>query len=103
MKPGAFASVTDLAAPWIKDSLSRFDRIVIDDLEQEASLPNKLVPTELVTGDLSALVRGEIHGRGGSEDRTAFIFRAHPLGDLALAALAYRKAVENGLGTSIKT
>ena len=103
LKPGAFASVTDLAAPWIKDSLSRFDRIVIDDLEQEASLPDKLVPPELVMGDLSALVLGEIPGRGGRQDRTAFIFRAHPLGDLALAALAYRKAVENGLGTGIKT
>ena len=103
LKPGAFAAVADLAAPWIKDSLSRFDRIVIDDLEQEASLPNKLVPPDLITGDLENLVQGEIQGRGADTERTAFIFRAHPLGDLALAALAYRKAVENGLGTSLKT
>jgi ornithine cyclodeaminase/alanine dehydrogenase len=101
LKPGAFASVTDLAVPWIKDSLSRFDRIVIDDLEQEASLPNKLVPPGLVTGDLAALVLGKIQGRGEAKERTAFIFRAHPLGDLALAALAYRKANALGLGTRI--
>jgi ornithine cyclodeaminase/alanine dehydrogenase len=103
LKPGAFAAVIDLGAPWIEDSLSRFDRIVIDDLEQEASLANKLVPPELITGDLTQLVLGEIDGRGADTDRTAFIFRAHPLGDLALAALAYRKAVEKGLGTAIKT
>ncbi len=102
LKPGAFASVTDLAAPWIRDSLRNFDRIVIDDLEQEASLPNKLAPAELITGDLSGLVLGEIEGRVGDTDRTAFIFRAYSLADLALAALAYQKAVEIGLGTSIK-
>jgi ornithine cyclodeaminase/alanine dehydrogenase len=102
LKPGAFAYVTDLAAPWIRDSLRNFDRIVIDDLEQEASLPNKLAPAELITGDLSGLVLGEIEGRVGDTDRTAFIFRAYSLADLALVALAYQKAVEIGLGTSIK-
>jgi ornithine cyclodeaminase/alanine dehydrogenase-like protein (mu-crystallin family) len=74
----------------------------MDDLEQEASLPNKLAPAELITGDLSGLVLGEIEGRVGDTDRTAFIFRAYSLADLALAALAYQKAVEIGLGTSIK-
>ncbi|MBT3305335.1 MAG: ornithine cyclodeaminase family protein [Alphaproteobacteria bacterium] len=103
LKPGAFATVTDLAAPWIKDSLSNFQRIVIDDREQEASLPNKLAPPEQISGDLSELVLGAIDGRASSQDRTAFIFRAHPLGDLALAALAYQKACERGLGTSVQT
>lgn len=103
LKPGAFASVTDLAAPWNKDSLCHFARIVIDDREQEASLPNKLAPPELITGDLSQLVLGEIDGRTGNDQRTAFIFRAHPLGDLALAALAYRKAREQGLGSLLET
>ena len=77
------------------------DRIVIDDLEQEATMPNKLVGSDLVTGDLSGLVLGQIEGRSKAEDRTAFIFRAHPLGDLALAALAYQKARECSRGTAI--
>ncbi|MBC8337207.1 MAG: ornithine cyclodeaminase family protein [Rhodospirillales bacterium] len=101
LKPGAFAAVTDLAAPWDKTSFDRFDRIVIDDLEQEASLPNKLATPEHITGDLSGLVLGEVSGREAEAERTAFIFRAHPLGDLALSALAYGKAREQGLGTSI--
>lgn len=102
LKPGAFAAITDLAVPWIKGSLSRFDRIVIDDREQEASMPNKLAPADLIAGDLSQLVRDGIGGRASDDERTAFIFRAHPLGDLALAALAYRKAIEDGRGTSIE-
>jgi ornithine cyclodeaminase/alanine dehydrogenase len=102
LRPGAFAAITDLAAPWIKDSLSRFDRIVIDDLEQEASMPNKLAAPELVTGDLSGLVLGEIAGRRAEHERSAFIFRAHPLGDLALAALAYRKARAASQGTPVE-
>ena len=103
LKPGAFAAVTDLAVPWIKDSRPKFDRIVIDDMEQEASMPNKLAPADLIAGDLSQLVRGGIDGRTSDEERTAFIFRAHPLGDLALAALAYQKATDDGRGKTIET
>ena len=102
LKPGSFAAITDLAAPWIRDALPAFDRIAIDDLAQEAAMENKLVSPELVKGDLSGLVLGEIEGRTEEDERTAFIFRGHVLGDLALAALAYRKACESSLGTAIK-
>ena len=103
LKPGAFATITDLAAPWITDSIASFDRIVIDDMEQEASMANPLVKADLVSGDLDGLVLGEYAGRRAGEERTAFIFRGHALGDLALAALAYQKAVEGGRGTPIRT
>ncbi len=92
LKPGSFCAVTDLSAPWIKDSFSAFDQICIDDLAQEAALPNKLVAPELVTGDLSGLVLGKFTGRKDDTDRCAFIFRGHALGDLALTALAWQKA-----------
>ena len=101
LKPGCFATLTDTAAPWTQDSLSAFDRIAIDDLEQEAAMPDKLVDPGLVTGDLAGLILGKFAGRGGDEERCAFIFRAHALGDLALSALAYRKAVEGGRGTTV--
>lgn len=94
LKPGSFATITDLGTPWRKDSFAAFDRIVIDDLAQEAALPNKLVPPDLVTGDLSGLVLNKFEGRKSADERTAFIFRGHALGDLALAALAFRKADE---------
>jgi ornithine cyclodeaminase/alanine dehydrogenase len=101
LKPGAFAAITDFAVPWKPDSIAKFERIIIDDLEQEASMESPLVKPGLVAGDLSGLVLGKVAGRGNDAERTAFIFRAHPLGDLALAALAYQKAVEQSEGTPI--
>lgn len=101
LKPGAFAAITDFLVPWVPDSIGRFERIIIDDEEQEASMESPLVEPDLVAGDLSGLVLGQVAGRGDDAERTAFIFRAHPLGDLALAALAYQKAVKQSLGTPI--
>jgi ornithine cyclodeaminase/alanine dehydrogenase-like protein (mu-crystallin family) len=92
LKPGAFAAIVDLAAPWIRESFALLDRIAIDDLEQEASLPNKLAAPEFISGDLSGLVLGKFSGRDNAEQRTAFIFRGHALGDLALAGLAFDKS-----------
>jgi len=69
LKPGSFTTITDLSAPWIKPSFSAFDQITIDDLEQEAALPNKLVATELVTGDLAGLVQGKFMGRKSADDQ----------------------------------
>ena len=53
LKSGAFAAVTDLAAPWIKQSFSELDYIVIDDREQEAAMETPLVNPHWITGDLS--------------------------------------------------
>jgi ornithine cyclodeaminase/alanine dehydrogenase len=92
LKPGAFAAITDLGAPWIKDSFSAFDQITIDDLAQEATFPNKLVAARYINGDLSELVLGKFSGRDRADDRNAFIFRGHGLGDLALSALVLRKS-----------
>jgi ornithine cyclodeaminase/alanine dehydrogenase len=94
LPPGCFAAITDLGVPWHKDSFYAFDQITIDDMAQEAALPNKLAEPEYVTGDLSELVLGKFKGRNQADDRTAFIFRGHALGDLALAALAFRRFSE---------
>lgn len=88
MKPGGFAAVVDLAAPWHRESFGLLDSVVIDDLAQEAALPNKLCDPAHVTGDLSDLVLGKIVGRRDTTDRTAFVFRGHALGDLALSVAA---------------
>lgn len=91
LAPGSFSSITDLAAPWKKETFSVLNQLVIDDIEQEAALPNKLAPSESVTGDLSGLVLGKVTGRRNSDDRNAFVFRGHAMGDLALSMLAYQK------------
>lgn len=92
LKPGSFSAIVDLAVPWKKESFAALDQITIDDKEQEAVLPNKLVPPEFVTGDLSGLVLGQFAGRNQDSDRNAFIFRGHAMGDLALAALAFQRS-----------
>ena len=43
LKPGSFTTMTDLALPWLPDTMSNFDRIVIDDLEQEAKMSKPMV------------------------------------------------------------
>jgi len=90
-KPGAFAAIVDLAAPWKRDSFGALDCVVIDDFVQEAALANKLCVSAFIHGGLTGLVTGQLQGRTNPNDRTAFVFRGHALGDLALSALAVEK------------
>jgi ornithine cyclodeaminase/alanine dehydrogenase len=92
LAPGSFAAITDVALPWVKESMSAFDRIVIDDVAQEATMPQAMVQSDLVSGDISGLVNGSIKGRDSDAERTAFTFRGLALGDLALAGLAYQSS-----------
>ncbi len=101
LKPGAFATITDILRPWKKDTLDAFDRVTIDDLEQEAGMAQKLLDPALVSGDLAGLAQKKFSGRDNEQQRTAFVFRAHPIGDFALAALAYEKASATSGGLSI--
>jgi ornithine cyclodeaminase/alanine dehydrogenase len=96
LQPGTFATMIDQAAPWVVDGLPAFDRIVVDDLEQEAQMPKPLVDLALVAGDLTGLVNGAIVGRRSDDEKTAFVFRGLALGDLAVAALAYQRALQSG-------
>jgi ornithine cyclodeaminase/alanine dehydrogenase-like protein (mu-crystallin family) len=96
LKSGCLAVMTDMAAPWFADSLSAFQRIVIDDLEQETKMSKPMVDPSLVAGDLFGLLGGDLPGRENQQQRIAFIFRGLALGDLALAGLAWRHAKATG-------
>ena len=102
LRPGAFAAITDLAEPWIAAGMTALDRIVVDDLEQERSMPEPLVDPALVAGDITQLVTGAIAGRRDARETTAFIFRGLALGDLALAWLAYEAAVKSNAGVKLE-
>jgi len=91
LKQGVFVSSTDLALPWIPESMRVFDRILIDDRKQEAAMAEPMLDTALVNGDMTELVSGKVSGRSNKAERTAFVFRSVALGDLAVAALAYRR------------
>ncbi|MGR3492742.1 MAG: ornithine cyclodeaminase family protein [Shimia sp.] len=92
LKRGAMLCSVDLGAPWETESFRSLDTLIIDDLAQEAALPNKLAPAEAVDGDLTSLATGRHPGRKRPSDRTGFVFRGHALGDIALSALAWTRA-----------
>lgn len=96
LKPGSFTAMTDLALPWLPQSMPIFDRIVIDDLEQEATMSKPMIDPDLVAGDLTGLVCGDLPGRCTALERTTFAFRGMAVGDLALAGLAYVRAQASG-------
>lgn len=102
LKAGVFVTMTDLAAPWHAENMKVFNRIIIDDLEQEAGMSEPLVRPELVTGDLTGLVNGNVSGRAKANERTAFVFRGLALGDLAVSALAYQNASDTSQGVLIE-
>jgi ornithine cyclodeaminase/alanine dehydrogenase-like protein (mu-crystallin family) len=78
--------------------MSVFDRIIIDDREQELAMATPMVEPAQISGDISELVSGKVSGRESDEERTAFVFRAVVLGDLALSGLALDKARASGKG-----
>jgi ornithine cyclodeaminase/alanine dehydrogenase len=91
LKPGVFVSSTDFALPWLPSGMQVFDRIIIDDRQQEAAMAEPMLDSSLVDGDMSELITGEVNGRESRAERNAFVFRSVALGDLAVAALAFEK------------
>ncbi|TGV91554.1 ornithine cyclodeaminase family protein, partial [Mesorhizobium sp. M2D.F.Ca.ET.145.01.1.1] len=76
----------------LPETMRRFDRIVVDDLEQEKNMAKPMVDPGLVVGDLTGLVCGDFVGRESAGETTAFVFRGLAVGDLAVAGLAYERA-----------
>lgn len=97
LKAGSFTTMIDLALPWLPETMSIIDRIIIDDLEQEAKMSKPMVKPDLVAGDLMGLVCGDVAGRQSASERTTFAFRGLAVGDLAVAGLAYARAKSMGL------
>ena len=92
LKPGAFATVTDLAVPWVPAGHSAFTQLYVGDREQEAAMEKPMVDARLITGDLQSAVTGASSPRFDADGRAAFVFRGLALGDLAIAGLAYQRA-----------
>lgn len=100
MKPGAFATVTDLGLPWKPQGMEVLAPLFIDDQVQEDASPKKLVDPGLVTGDLKALLT-DGPGAFNADARRAFLFRGLGIGDFAIARLGYLTAMEKGAGQSV--
>ena len=92
LKTGAFATITDLAIPWIDDSMDAFATLFVDDREQEKTMEKPLVDPALIKGDLQSLVANKTPASYDPNKRAAFVFRGLAIGDLAVAGLAYGRA-----------
>lgn len=101
LKPGAFATITDLGIPWHQTSMSTFGPVVIDDRDQENISAKKMVPPELVRADLTELVSGSVPIAHDPARPNCFAFRGMALGDYAATALVVRRAEAQGLGQRI--
>ncbi|MEO0761964.1 MAG: ornithine cyclodeaminase family protein, partial [Pseudomonadota bacterium] len=101
LKPGAFAAITDLALPWVPEGMPALAPVVIDSLVQEAASARKMVDPALVAGDLATLVAGRLALPAARTRPSAFVFRGVAIGDFAVAALAYRRAVEASAGVPL--
>ena len=101
LKSGAFATITDIAAPWVDDGMAAFDTVIIDDREQERVSQKKMVDPKLVRADLRGLIAGDVDASFDPEQRSAFIFRGLAIGDFAIASLAYERARAAAKGISV--
>jgi ornithine cyclodeaminase/alanine dehydrogenase len=88
--------MADVALPWLPQTMTSIDRIVIDDLAQEATMSKPMITSGHVAGDLMGLVCGDVPGRQSAGEKTAFAFRGMAVGDLAIAGLAYLRAKKIG-------
>ncbi len=93
LKPGAFATITDLAIPWIDAGMTAFDSLYVDDRAQEAAMDKPMVAEKLISGDLGTVVTGGTPAAFDETRRSAFVFRGLAIGDLAVAGLAYGRAM----------
>lgn len=88
---GSFAAIADLAIPWQPSALAAFTQIYIDDLAQEQTMERPMVPVNQISGELADLVINA--GGYNANHRSAFVFRGIAAGDLAVATLAYQRAI----------
>jgi alanine dehydrogenase len=104
LKPGAFAAMVDLGRSWKRETIRGFDVMATDDRAQSEMLAaeGKLAHAGPWPADLADFATGRHPGRADARQRTGFVFAGMALADLAVAALAYRRALDAGIGTRLE-
>jgi alanine dehydrogenase len=101
LPPKAFVAAVDLGRSWLPARYGEFALVATDDIAQSRALvtEGRLKSPPNFAADLAALASGA-HA-GPSSGRTFFVFSGHVLGDLAIAAALYRRALERGIGAKL--
>ena len=101
LPPHAFADAVDLGRSWLPSGYSEFAVVATDDRAQSRALVAEgrlKAPPDFAT-DLAGLASGAYAAR--PDGRCFFVFSGHVLGDLAVAAALYRRALERGVGVNL--
>jgi ornithine cyclodeaminase/alanine dehydrogenase-like protein (mu-crystallin family) len=101
LPPHAFAAGVDLGRSWLPSGHGEFAVVTTDDSTQSRSLvaEGRLKASPDFATDLAALASGAYTERPSG--RVFFVFSGHVLGDLAVAAALYRRAVQLGIGARL--
>jgi alanine dehydrogenase len=102
LPPHAFVAAVDLGRSWLPSAYGEFAVVATDDIAQSRTLvaAGRLKSPPDFVADLASLASGA-YAAGAPAGRTFFVFSGHVLGDLAVAAALYRRAVERGIGTML--
>lgn len=98
----SFASAVDGGRSWRSETLTAFDKLVTDTLQQSSSpvdASDRLIESAKFQDDLVHLASSS--PRPNAPIRVLFGFRGFVIADLALAELAIRKARALGIGTNL--
>ncbi|MDQ0562944.1 ornithine cyclodeaminase/alanine dehydrogenase [Rhizobium mesoamericanum] len=103
LKPGSLAIAVDMGRSWLPESLTAFDRYVVDDRAQAEDPENrsKLAYPGPFDADLADLTGGAAKGRNNASDRVLFIYPGFALADLAIAGKIYINAVQANVGAKM--
>ncbi|HTQ33875.1 MAG TPA: hypothetical protein VMI30_06865 [Stellaceae bacterium] len=97
----AFAAGVDLGRSWLPAKYEEFAVIATDDIAQSRALvaEGRLKAPPDFAADLAMLASGAHDDL--PPGRVFFVFSGHVLGDLAVAAALYRRAVAQGIGMKL--
>ena len=103
LREGSFASPVDFDSYWTGDALRQADKLATDDLDQMSYYREAgyFGDTPEPYGDLGHIAAGLKPGREGDDERTICVNLGIALDDMATAIVAYREAVERGIGTQL--
>lgn len=103
LKPGGFGSAVDFDSYWQPAALAQMDRIATDDVAQFQYYRSVgyFQGTPDPYCDLGDLVSGRSPGRQALGERTLAVNLGLALEDLAVAPEVYRRAREQGVGTTL--
>jgi alanine dehydrogenase len=101
LPPHAFAAGVDLGRSWLPSRYGEFATVATDDIAQSRALvaEGRLKAPPHFDADLASLAGGAYAARRNG--RVFFVFSGHVLGDLAVAAALYRRALEQGIGVRL--